>query len=155
VPLTFRTVAMDAEPAGRLMDAMREEMRVLYDDLVLDGPDMPAAGPRELGPPGGTFLVGFDEGTAVCAGGVKALGGGACEIKRMYVVPAARGRGVARELLAALEDAARALGHTVARLDTGPRQPHAERIYRASGYREIGNFNDNPVASFFGEKSLV
>src|SRR5207248_2851147 len=68
VPLTFRTVAMDAEPAASLMDAMREEMRVLYDDLVLDGPDMPAAGPRELGPPGGTFLVGFDELVPVSAG---------------------------------------------------------------------------------------
>jgi GNAT superfamily N-acetyltransferase len=72
----------------------------------------------------------------------------------MYVVPEARGRGVGRELLAALEEAARELGYTVARLDTGPRQPTAERMYRQAGYRPIGNFNDNPVASFFGEKPL-
>jgi GNAT superfamily N-acetyltransferase len=85
---------------------------------------------------------------------VKELSHGTCEIKRMYVVPAARGRGVARALLAALEDAARALGYSRARLDTGPRQPHAERMYRESGYRPIANFNANPVASFFGEKAL-
>ncbi len=73
----------------------------------------------------------------------------------MYVVPEARGdRGVARELLHALEDAARAIGYTIARLDTGPRQTHAQRLYEREGYRAIANFNDNPVATYFGEKRL-
>jgi GNAT superfamily N-acetyltransferase len=85
---------------------------------------------------------------------VKGLSDGAAEIKRMYVVPEARGRGIAQELLVALEDAARSLGYDVVRLDTGPKQPHAERMYRRAGYAEIGNFNDNPFASYFGEKSL-
>ena len=53
-----------------------------------------------------------------------------------------------------VEDAARGLGYSVARLDTGPRQPGAERMYRNAGYHPIGNFNDNPVATFFGEKQL-
>ena len=155
MPLTFRPVAMDVEPAASLAAAMRAEMRVLYDDLDIDSSAMPAAGPSELGPPDGTFLVGYeDDGTPVCCGGVKGLGGGACEIKRMFIAPAARGRGYARVLLAALEDAARRLGYATARLDTGPRQPQAERIYRDSGYEPIGNFNANPIASFFGEKAL-
>jgi GNAT superfamily N-acetyltransferase len=155
VGLNFRTVPFDAEPAASLVAATREELRVMYDDLDIDAAGMPAAGPQELGPPGGTFLVGFDaDGRAICCGGVKALEDGACEIKRMYVLPEERGRGVARKLLSALEDAARALGYVTARLDTGPRQPHAERIYRTAGYRPIGNFNANPVASFFGEKPL-
>jgi GNAT superfamily N-acetyltransferase len=145
---------MAAEPAASLVAATREEMRALYDNLFLDGPGMPTAGPRQLGPPHGTFLVGFDGDRPICCGGVKALPDGACEIKRMYVEPGSRGRGVARELLTALEDAARGLGYSVARLDTGPRQPHAERLYRAAGYRPIGNFNANPIASFFGEKAL-
>ena len=146
---------MDHEPAAGLVAAMRTEIASLYDELDLDAPDMPAAGPAELGPPGGTFLVGYDDaGRAVCCGGVKRLADGACEIKRMYVVPQARGRGVARELLRRLEDAARRLGYDVARLDTGARQPSAERMYREAGYRPIGNFNGNPVASFFGEKRL-
>src|SRR3954454_18360258 len=140
-------------PASDLVAAMVAEMTLLYGPI--DGRDMPSATPADFAPPHGTFLVGFDDtGTAVCAGGVKRLADWAAEIKRMYVVPAARGRGLARELLAALEDAARGLGYEVARLDTGPRQPHAERMYRAAGYAPIGNFNANPVASFFGEKAL-
>ncbi|HEX4689627.1 MAG TPA: GNAT family N-acetyltransferase [Solirubrobacteraceae bacterium] len=155
MPLTFRRVAMDVEPAASLAGAMRAEMRALYDDLDIDSSAMPAAGPGELGPPGGTFLVGYaEDGAPVCCGGVKGLGDDACEIKRMFVAPDARGRGHARELLAALEDAARRLGYETARLDTGPRQPQAERIYRDSGYEPIGNFNANPIASFFGEKAL-
>ena len=134
---------------------MTAEMRVLYDGLDLDAPGMPKAGPAELGPPGGTYLVGYDaDGRAVCGGGIKRLADGACEIKRMYVLPADRGQGVARALLHALEEAARTLGYRVVRLDTGPRQPHAQRMYEAEGYRPIGNFNDNPVATFFGEKVL-
>ncbi len=134
---------------------MTAEMRVLYDGLDLDAPGMPKASPAELGPPGGTYLVGYDaQGRAVCGGGLKRLPDGTCEIKRMYVVPAERGRGVARALLHALEQAARDLGYRVARLDTGPRQSHAQRMYIAAGYHPIGNFNDNPVATFFGEKSL-
>lgn len=153
--LTFRAVPIDAEPAASLAAAMRDEVRVMYDDLDLDGPDMPSAGPHELAPPSGTFLVGFDEdGRPVCCGGVKGLSDSTCEIKRMYVAPDVRGRGAARRLLAALEDSARELGYAVARLDTGPRQPHAERMYREAGYRPIGNFNGNPVATFFGEKAL-
>jgi GNAT superfamily N-acetyltransferase len=70
------------------------------------------------------------------------------------VVPAARCRGHARVLLHALEDAARGLGYAVARLDTGPRQSHAQRLYEDEGYVAVGNFNDNPVATFFGEKRL-
>jgi GNAT superfamily N-acetyltransferase len=153
--LSFRAVPMEQEPARSLAEAMRAEIASLYGGLVLDSPDMPAAGPAELGPPTGVFLVGFDEnGTPVCCGGVKSLGRGACEIKRMYVVPDARRSGCGRELLRALEESARSLGYEVARLDTGPRQPHAKRLYRDAGYAPIGNFNGNPVASFFGEKAL-
>jgi GNAT superfamily N-acetyltransferase len=154
--LTFRHVAADEEPAASLVAAMRVEIAAMYDDLDLDGADMPKAGPAELGPPGGTFLVGFDDGgRAVCGGGIKRLqDDGACEIKRMYVVPEGRGRGVGRELLQKLEEAAVELGYRLVRLDTGDRQPGAERMYRQAGYRPIGNFNANPIASFFGEKQL-
>ena len=153
--LSFRPVPMDREPAASLVEAFKEEVRVIYDGLAVDGTDMPTAGPAELGPPGGAFLVGFDEaGTPACCGGVKRLDDSACEIKRMYVLPEARGSRRAGELLAALEEAARELGYAVARLDTGPRQPHAERLYRDAGYAPIGNFTGNPMASFFGEKRL-
>jgi GNAT superfamily N-acetyltransferase len=151
--MEFRTMDAAQSPAADLMEAMLVELEPLYGRI--DVPHAPSASPADFSPPRGTFLVGFDgDGTPLCGGGVKDLGDGAAEIKRMYVVPEARGRGLAQQLLVALEDAARSLGFTTVRLDTGPKQPHAERMYRRAGYEEIGNFNDNPFASFFGEKAL-
>jgi GNAT superfamily N-acetyltransferase len=156
--LDFRHVSAEVGDGAALLVAMTGEMRELYwdvgDGLDINSPDMPAAGPAELGPPSGTFLVGYRNGEAVCGGGIKRLPDGACEIKRMYVAPTARRQGIARALLQALEDAAHQLGYDVVRLDTGPRQPHAQGLYLAEGYRQIPNFNGNPVATFFGEKRL-
>lgn len=152
--IEFRPARIDAGEGAVLAQAMAAEIAELYPGTRLDGPDMPKAGPQELSPPDGAFLVGRRDGVPVCCGGLKRLPDGACEIKRMYVVPAARGQGVARALLHALEAEARRLGYAIARLDTGPDQPHALRLYRNEGYREIENFNANPVATFFGEKVL-
>src|SRR5258705_6405831 len=52
---------------------MIEEMRELYGGLDLNAPDMPTAGAADLAPPGGTFLVGYRDGLAVCGGGIKRL----------------------------------------------------------------------------------
>jgi GNAT superfamily N-acetyltransferase len=152
--MEFRPCPVDEEPAIVLVQGMRDEIAALYDGLDLDGPDMPKAGPGELGPPDGTFVVGFEDGVAVCCGGIKRLPDGACEIKKMFVAPDARGRGVARGLLAELERLAGDRGYAIARLDTGPRQARARRMYERAGYVPIENFNANPVASFFGEKRL-
>jgi GNAT superfamily N-acetyltransferase len=149
---TFERADAGASPARDLLEAMIVELVPMYGRI--DVPGAPSAGPDDFGPPGGSFLVGYEDGAAICCGGIKQLPDAACEIKRMYVVPEARGRGVAKELLVALEDEARALGYTVARLDTGPQQPYAERMYRDAGYAAIGNFNANPFASYWGEKRL-
>ena len=152
--MEFRVMDAASPPGSDLVEAMVSELVPLYGRI--DVPEAPSAGPEDFSPArGGSFLVGFDEdGTAVCCGGLKRLEPGVCEIKRMFVVQDARGRGIAGELLVALEDHARALGFTTVRLDTGPKQPHAERMYRSAGYRDIGNFNANPFASFWGEKEL-
>ena len=152
--IEFRQARVDDGDGALLVTAMRDEIRAIYEGLELDGAAMPKAGPAELGPPGGGFLVGYEDGAPICCGGVKRLDPEACEIKRMYVVPDARGRGVARALLYALEDLARELGYTIARLDTGPRQPGAQHLYESEGYVAGANFNANPVASFFGSKPL-
>jgi GNAT superfamily N-acetyltransferase len=152
--LAFRLCPVDEEPAAALAQGMRDEIAAIYDGLQLDGADMPKAGVAELGPPGGTFVVGEEDGVAVCCGGLKRLPDGGCEIKKMFVVEAARGRGVAQALLEELDARARALGYEVARLDTGPKQPRAQRMYERAGYVPVESFNANPVASFFGEKRL-
>jgi len=146
---------MDAAepPASDLVEAMIADVAQHYGRI--DVPGMPTARPEEFGPPGGVFLVGFDdEGRAVVGGGVKRLEPGVAEIKRMYVAPEVRGQGIARKLLAALEDAARELCYERVRLDTGPKLPAAEHLYRSSGYHEIPDYNGNFKASFWGEKTL-
>lgn len=134
---------------------MRAEMAELYPGNDIAGDHMPRADGAVLNPPAGRFLVGYEDGQPVCCGGIKRLGPSECEFKRMYVVPSARRRGIARALLAALEDRARELGYRTARLDTGPSQPAAQHLYESAGYRAIENFNANPVATFFGEKELA
>jgi GNAT superfamily N-acetyltransferase len=153
--LRFIDGHVDRGPGGEMIAAMRSELATMYEGLELDGVAMPKAGPAELGAPHGAFIVGWAGEQPVCCGGVKRLPDGACEIKRMFVIPEWRGRGVARLLLHALEDRARGLGYTVLRLDTGPQQAGAQHLYESEGYRAIANFNDNPVASFFGEKRVV
>jgi len=151
--MELRPVDAAEPPASGLLAAMVAELEVIYADV--DGSAFPVTTPEQFRPDaGGTFLVGFENGAALCGGGVRRLAPDLAEIKRMYVAEHARGRGLARTLLIGLEDAARALGYPRVRLDTGPRQPHAERLYRAAGYREIPDYNGNPYASFFGEKTL-
>lgn len=153
--MEFRPARVDEGDGATLFWAMAAEIAELYDGLEQNGPDMPKAGPAELGPPDGGFWVGYVDGAAACCGGVKKLpDDGVCEIKRMYVVPALRGLGLARRLLAFLEDEARARGYTTVRLDTGHHQHDARHIYETAGYVEIDNFNGNPVATYFGEKTL-
>ena len=70
-------------------------------------------------------------------------------------MPDARGRGVAKALLVALEDAARGTRLQRSRGWTpGRSQPHAERCTASAGYADIANFNANPFASYWGEKRL-
>jgi GNAT superfamily N-acetyltransferase len=152
--ITFRPGSVDSGDGGRLAQAMRDEIAVMYDGLELDGNTMPKAGAAELSPPGGAFVVGYREGVPVCCGGVKRLDDARGEIKKMYVVPELRGQGLARALLHELEEIARGLGYPIARLDTGPKQGKAEGLYRDEGYVEVPDFNGNPVAAFWGEKTL-
>lgn len=152
--INFRSARVDAGDGAALAQAMRDEIALMYDGLELDGDTMPKAGPKELSPPDGSFIVGYSDGEPVCCGGVKRLDDRRCEIKKMYVIPSRRGQGVARTLLYALEGSARELGYEIARLDTGPKQLSARGLFESEGYARIPDFNGNPVAVFWGEKPL-
>ncbi len=152
--IDFRLSPMNGGDGAVLAQAMRDEIAIMYDGLELDGDTMPKAGPEELSPPGGAFLVGYLDGLPVCIGGVKRLDDRTCEIKKMFIVPERRGQGIARALLRALEDQGRRLGYATARLDTGPKQMNARGLYESEGYVEIEDFNGNPVASFWAERPL-
>jgi GNAT superfamily N-acetyltransferase len=118
----------------RLAAAQQAELRARY-----DGGEEPGTPPSAADV--AVVLVAHDaDGTALGCGALRSLDAGAAELKRMYVVPAARGQGVATALLAALEDAARDRGWTTLRLETGPRQPEAIALYSRAGYRPISAF---------------
>jgi GNAT superfamily N-acetyltransferase len=148
----FATCDPEQPPASELLAEMAVELNELY--ATPSRLDHPALAPSELRAPQGTYLVGWEGQVPVAGGGVRRIDDGVAEIKRMFVRPAARSRGIAGELLTALEGAARALGYRRVRLDTGPKQEHAERLYRRAGFVPIAPYNDNPFASFWGGKDL-
>jgi len=87
------------------------------------------------------FLVGRLDGKPVACGALRPMEEeGVAEVKRMYVEPEARGRGLSTRMLAALEEHARGHGFLCVRLETGTRQPEALRLYEAAGYRRIENY---------------
>src|SRR4051812_6142666 len=111
--------------------------------------------PAEYESPTGSFLVVYEDGEPVACGGIRALPDGAAEVKRMYVVPDARGRGIGARLLARLEDEARRLGYRRVRLDTAASLTEAQSLYRAAGYDEIADYNGNTAAAHWFEKVLA
>jgi GNAT superfamily N-acetyltransferase len=108
----------------------------------------------DMSPPGGWFGVLRVDGRALACGGFKRLDARTAEIKRMYVAPDGRGRGLGRTMLARLEAVAAEMGYERVRLDTGAVHHEATALYRRAGYREIPDYNGNPYAALWFEKRL-
>lgn len=139
--------------ARELGDALEAELLATYDGVPGSG-GLPAASIFE--PPGGVFVVGWEDGEAVACGGIARYDEATAEIRRMYVVPKARGRGLSRRVLTALEDEARALGYSLVRLETGRLQTEAIGLYASAGFGPIpryGPFANDPRSVCF-EKRL-
>jgi GNAT superfamily N-acetyltransferase len=100
-------------------------------------------------PPYGLLLVARIDGEDVACGGLRLHEVGVGEVKRMYVAPPVRGRGVARSLLRALLDHARSVGLRAVWLETGTMQPEAIGLYESEGFTPIepyGYFKDEPLS---------
>ncbi|MGZ4630139.1 GNAT family N-acetyltransferase [Oryzihumus sp.] len=124
----------DSPDGQRLRAAQRAELVAAYDGDVEPGTKPTAADVS-------VFLLARDTpGEAVGCGALRHLGGQVAEIKRMYVAPAHRGRGVSRLVLGALEAQALSQGWTVLRLETGPLQAEAIGLYTSAGYAPIPAF---------------
>jgi GNAT superfamily N-acetyltransferase len=127
-------VAWGDADVQRLAAAQQAELRARYDGGQEPGTPPSAADVAVV-------LVARDPaGEAVACGALRPLGDGVAEVERGYVVPAWRGRGVSKVVLAGLEAAARDRDWKTLRLETGPRQPEAVALYEGAGYRPIGAF---------------
>src|SRR5690348_11026613 len=137
--LSIQPVRYDVEPARTLVAAALDDLAIRYDH---PGGDDTPVDPEEFVPPAGTFLVAWLDGRPVGCGGWRSRPGSdeLAEVKRMYVAPEARGRGVAMALLRALEDTAREAGRKRMVLETGHRQPEAIALYHKAGYERIEDF---------------
>jgi len=139
--LDLRMVAYGDPDAVALVARVQEEYVERY-----GSPDETPLDPGMFDPPEGLFLVAYLDGVPVGTGAwrrtpVLALGGSlGAEIKRMYVVPEHRGTGLARRILAELENTAVAAGHDLIVLETGLMQPEAIALYESSGYLPIAGF---------------
>ncbi|MBC9716840.1 GNAT family N-acetyltransferase [Streptomyces sp. TRM66268-LWL] len=129
----------DHPDAIKLNDQVQQEYMERYGDGDGD------ATPLDAGmfvPPAGLYLIAYDaQDRPVATGGWRTqdandegYSDGDAELKRMYVVPEARGLGLARRILALLEEDARARGRTRMVLETGTEQPEAIALYTSSGY---------------------
>jgi GNAT superfamily N-acetyltransferase len=108
----------------------------------------------EFAPPKGTFLVIRRDDELVGCGGFKPLPPDAVYLKRMWVAPEARGQGLGKRLLDALEERASAMGYRKIKLDTHRSLSEAQQLYRNRGYREIAPFSERRYAHHWFEKTL-
>jgi GNAT superfamily N-acetyltransferase len=163
-PLELSVVSYDHPDAVALVEAVQ----LVYVERY-GGIDATPVDPAEFAPPTGMFLVGYLNGAPVCCGGWRTYSACAdgdsdgeadadadadAELKRMYVVDQARGRGFARRLLAELERTAMAAGARRMVLETGTRQPEAIGLYRSAGYQPIpafGVYRCAPRSRYFGK----
>jgi GNAT superfamily N-acetyltransferase len=154
--LVIRRVAYTHADSVALTEQVQNHYREIY-----GGPDTTPFEDVDFERPRGAFFVAYDEGRPVGMGGwrfyprpVDIPARRPAEIKRMYVVADARGRGVARRLLAHLEANAWSAGADAIVLETGKRQPAAISLYRAEGYTDVprfGHYADQPDAVHLGK----
>jgi GNAT superfamily N-acetyltransferase len=157
VDLRIEQVAIDHPDATLLIEDVQQEYVVRY-----GGRDRTPMVASEVAPPSGAFYVGYRDGMPVMTGAwrfrddVQRLGSARpAEVKRMYVVPAARREGLARLMLAHLEATARTAGAQVMIMETGTAQPEAMALYLAAGYEPIepfGHYRDAPRNRCYGRR---
>jgi GNAT superfamily N-acetyltransferase len=144
--LSIASEPFDSSDAKRLIAALDAGLAELYPPEQRFGPNLKA---QHLEGGRGTFLVARDGGRAVGCGAIRLIDATSAEVKRMYVEPDQRGRGVGRAVLARLEAAAAQLGARRLVLETGTHSPEALALYGRAGFTQIdcwGEYATSPTS---------
>lgn len=142
----IRPAPLGGSAARSLIAALNAELLARYPE---EGATHFRLDEEEVAPGRGSFVIAWRGEAAVGCGAVRRLDPATAEVKRMYVVPRARGTRIGARILAALEREARALGVTRLVLETGARQPEALALYRRAGFVEVPRFGayiDSPLS---------
>lgn len=143
--LQIRHAVPDDIPHVREM--LREYVAWIGLDLAFQEIDAELNGlPGEYAPPGGALLVAVDAHRHVGMIALRPSDGPVGEMKRLYVRPEWRGRGLARQLITRLCDEAKRLGYSELRLDTLPMMGDAQALYEAQGFVDIAPYYETPIA---------
>jgi GNAT superfamily N-acetyltransferase len=143
--------SLTSAPAQALIGALNAELLTQYPE---DGATHFRLDAAEVAEGRGAFLIAYAGGRPVGCGAIRKIEEGVGEIKRMFVLPTARGQGVGRAVLAAVEDEARRLGLRRLLLETGERQSEALVLYERSGYARIppfGEYVGSPLSICLGK----
>ena len=132
--ITIERAQLTDDVSRALIDSLNAELSALYPE---PGATHFSLSTQEVADGHGIFLIVYRDGTPLGCGALRLLDSDTAELKRMYVSPTARGRGLGRRLVAALEAEARALGVRRLVLETGVRQAAAFALYRATGFHSI------------------
>ena len=153
--VNIRRSTLASPDAARLIAALNEELRATFPEPGATHFSLTGA---QVGAGDGAFVVAYLDEVAVGCGAVRRLDEATAELKRMYVDPSARGRGIGRALVEALEREVRLLSMTRVVLETGTRLAPAIKLYQAMGYTRIplfGEYVSSPDTSLCFGKSLV
>lgn len=140
---------IQAQTEGRIVQAgtlFKEYAATLGFDLSFQDFDRELAGlPGEYAPPGGRLLLAREGEAIVGCVTLRESSPGVCELKRLYVRPGCRGKGIGRLLAEAAVKEARQIGYRAVRLDTVPGMSKAIALYESMGFQDIEPYRNNPV----------
>lgn len=152
MPTDLITISHTDPDAPAALECLSAYFQLLTDMAVTPEPfPLPDPDACKYRPPHGTFLVACAGTRPIGCVSLRTLAPGLGEVKRLWVAPDARGHGLARRLMAAIEDAARSLKLVTLNLDTNAALPQAIALYHATGWHPIPAYSPFPSTHWFSK----
>ena len=149
--ITLQLTDPDAAEALSLLAAYSRFLTATMPDEAPNPIPLPLPDAAAYRPPAGAVLVAYTSGQPIACVCLHTLSPGLGEVKRLYIAPQARGQGLARQMMRAIEDRARTLGMTRLNLDTNAALTTAIALYRATGWTDIEPYTGHPATHWFSK----